>query len=77
MSRRVAVFTVGILPVDNEVGAKAEHEGAVERILLRTSGVKPVSYGVFAGAYDPEKVDFVSRILMEKKNVPTGDPRDS
>jgi menaquinone-dependent protoporphyrinogen IX oxidase len=44
---------------------------------LRTPGVRPVSYSVFAGAYDPEKVDFVSRMLMEKKNAPTGDSRDS
>ncbi len=76
MNKRVAVFTVGMLPSHDMAGAKGEHEGAVELACIRAPGMKPVSHAIFAGAYDPDKVDFVSRKLMDRKNAPTGDYRD-
>lgn len=76
MEQRVAMFTVGMLPVHNRTEAKGEHEGAIEYACIRAPGVKPISHAIFAGAYDPEKVDFVSRKLMERKSAQTGDYRD-
>lgn len=76
IEKRVAVFTVGVLPVYDRVGGQAEHEGAIERVQLRAPGVNPVSHGIFTGAYDPEKVNFVSRVLMQRRYAPAGDFRD-
>lgn len=76
MERRVAMFTVGMLPVSDAAGAKGEHEGAVEYACMRAPGFKPLSHAIFAGAYDPDKVDFVSRKLMDRKSTQPGDFRD-
>ncbi len=37
--------------------------------------VKPLSEGLFAGAYDPQKLDFVSRQIMKMIKAPPGDFR--
>ena len=76
MDRTVAMFTVGMLPVSNALEAKGEHEGAIEQARLRAPGVKAISHAIFPGAYDPRKVGFVSRKLMEQKRAPIGDFRN-
>lgn len=76
MEKRVAMFTVGMLSVNSASEAKGEHEGAIEHGCMRAPGVKTVSHAIFAGSYDPDKVDFVSRNLMERKGAPIGDFRD-
>ena len=37
--------------------------------------VKPASVGLFGGAYDPQKLDFVSRQIMKMIKAPPGDFR--
>ena len=76
MDKRVAFFTCGMLPTHSPEQARGEHEGAIELACLRAPGVKPYAHAIFAGAYTPSKVDFVSRKLMERKNSPVGDFRD-
>ncbi len=39
IGKKVAVFTVGMLPVSDPIGGHTEHEGAVERIRLRAPGI--------------------------------------
>jgi menaquinone-dependent protoporphyrinogen oxidase len=38
--------------------------------------VKPASEGLFGGAYDPQKLDFVSRQIMKMIKAPPGDFRN-
>lgn len=71
-----AVFTVGMLPALDRARAHGEHDGAVELARMRAPGFKPISHGIFAGAYYPERVDFVSRKLMQQKKALVGDHRD-
>jgi menaquinone-dependent protoporphyrinogen oxidase len=37
--------------------------------------IKPLSEGLFAGAYDPQKLDFISRQIMKMIKAPAGDFR--
>jgi menaquinone-dependent protoporphyrinogen oxidase len=76
VGRRAAIFTVGMLPALDPAVAYGEHDGAVELAKMQAPVFRPIFHGIFAGAYDPKKVDFVSRKLMEQKNALIGDYRD-
>jgi len=76
INKRVAMFTNGMLSALSPEQAKGEHEGALELAFLRAPGLRLTSHAIFEGAYFPEKVDFVSRKLMERKGAKVGDYRD-
>ena len=70
----VAFFTA-CLTLANEP-EKTDEVQAYTDDLIAESGVQPVSYGLFAGWFEPDKFSFVGRKVLEKMDSPKGDFRD-
>ncbi|MBI5445033.1 MAG: hypothetical protein HY900_27960 [Deltaproteobacteria bacterium] len=69
----VSFYTVG-LRIRNPANAD-EVRGYTDE-LIRETGVRPISLGLFAGWNFPERFSFIERMLLKALKVPTGDFRD-
>ena len=72
-ARPFAAFVVCLTMKEQGEKSRAGAAAYLEPIRQK---VKPVSEGLFAGAYNPDKVDFVMRTIMNKMiKAPPGDFR--
>jgi menaquinone-dependent protoporphyrinogen oxidase len=71
-SRPLAAFIVCLAMKDGDEKGRATAGPYLEPLRQR---VKPVSEGLFAGAYDPEKLGFAVRQVMKMIKAPPGDFR--
>jgi menaquinone-dependent protoporphyrinogen oxidase len=71
-SKPFAAFVVCLAMKENDEKARATAGTYLEPVRQQ---VKPLSEGLFAGAYDPQKLDFVSRQIMKMIKAPPGDFR--
>jgi len=67
-----AAFVVCLAMTGTDEKSRATASGYLDPVRLRT---KPLSEGLFAGAYDPAKSDFVTRTIMKMMKASTGDFR--
>jgi menaquinone-dependent protoporphyrinogen oxidase len=67
-----AAFVVCLAMKERDEKSRATASGYLEPIRGQ---VKPVSEGLFAGAYDPQKLGFVARQIMKMVKAPPGDYR--
>ena len=70
----VAFFTA-CLTMATEPG-KSDEVRAYTDELIRTTGVKPVDVGLFAGWNEPKRFSFVERTILKMMGAPVGDFRD-
>jgi len=70
----VAFFTA-CLTMATEPG-KSDEVRAYTDELIRTTGVKPVDVGLFAGWNEPKRFSFVERTILKMMKAPEGDFRD-
>ena len=68
----LAAFIVCLAMKDGDEKGRATAATYLDPLRLR---VKPVSEGLFAGSYDPEKLGFVVRQVMKMIKAPPGDHR--
>jgi menaquinone-dependent protoporphyrinogen oxidase len=72
-SKPLAAFIVCLAMKDGDEKGRATAGPYLDPLRQR---VKPLSEGLFAGAYDPAKVNFVMRTVMDKMvKAPPGDFR--
>ncbi|MCX6844281.1 MAG: flavodoxin domain-containing protein [candidate division WOR-3 bacterium] len=71
-SKPFATFVVCLAMKGNDEKARATAGAYLEPVRLQ---VKPLSEGLFAGAYDPSKAGFVERQIMKMIKAPPGDSR--
>jgi len=72
-SKPLAAFIVCLAMKDGDEKGRATAGAYLDPLRLR---VKPLSEGLFAGAYDPAKVNFALRTVMDKViKAPPGDFR--
>jgi len=72
-SKPFAAFVVCLAAKESDEKARATAAAYLEPVRAQ---VKPLSEGIFAGAYDPAKVNSVLRLVMEKMiKAPPGDFR--
>jgi len=67
-----AAFVVCLAMKDSDEKGRTTAAAYLEPVRAQ---VKPVSEGLFAGAYDPQKLDFVGRQIMKMIKAPPGDFR--
>lgn len=67
-----AAFVVCLAMKDRDEKGRTTASTYLEPVRER---IKPLSEGLFAGAYDPQKLDFVSRQIMKMIKAPSGDFR--
>jgi len=70
----VAFFTA-CLTMATEPGKAGEVRAYTDE-LIRTTGVKPVDVGLFAGWNEPKRFSFVERTILKMMGAPVGDFRD-
>jgi len=71
-AKPLAAFVVCLAMKDGDEKGRATAATYLDPLRLR---VKPVSEGLFAGAYAPEKLGFVVRQIMRMIKAPPGDFR--
>jgi menaquinone-dependent protoporphyrinogen oxidase len=71
-AKPLAAFVVCLAMKDGDEKVRATAATYLDPLRLR---VKPVSEGLFAGAYAPEKLGFVVRQIMRMIKAPPGDFR--
>jgi menaquinone-dependent protoporphyrinogen oxidase len=71
-SKPFAAFVVCLAMKGSDEKARATAAAYLEPVRQQ---VKPLSEGLFAGAYDPQKLDFVLRQIMKMIKAPPGDFR--
>ena len=71
-AKPLAAFVVRLAMKDGDEKVRATAATYLDPLRLR---VKPVSEGLFAGAYAPEKLGFVVRQIMRMIKAPPGDFR--
>ncbi len=67
-----AAFVVCLTMTGNDEKSRATASSYLDPVRLR---VKPLSEGLFPGAYDPSKWDFVTRAIMKMIKATPGDHR--
>jgi menaquinone-dependent protoporphyrinogen oxidase len=70
----VAFFTA-CLTMANDPG-KSDEVRAYTDELIRTTGVKPIDVGLFAGWNEPKRFSFIERTILKMMKAPEGDFRD-
>lgn len=73
-ARPLVLFTVCMAAATEPENAH-ETLGVTDRLLAKT-GLDPLDIGVFAGWYEPRKLNFFERKAMEMHKAPVGDFRD-
>ena len=71
-SKPLAAFIVCLAMKDGDEKGRATADTYLDPLRLR---VRPASEGLFAGAYDPEKLGFGVRQVMKMMKAPPGDFR--
>jgi menaquinone-dependent protoporphyrinogen oxidase len=71
-SKPFAAFVVCLAAKGSDEKSRATVAAYLEPVRAQ---VKPLSEGMFAGAYDPQKIDFVSRQIMKMIKALPGDFR--
>jgi menaquinone-dependent protoporphyrinogen oxidase len=69
----VALFTVHMNNRTDEPESKANREAYLDAVRPL---VKPVSTAFFAGAIDPQRLNFLDRMIVKVVHAPEGDYRD-
>ncbi|MDD1674254.1 MAG: flavodoxin domain-containing protein [Methanomicrobiales archaeon] len=69
----VAVFAVGMAPVDTKVGSV---EGVIRNLQASFAALQPVATTLFAGRLDPARMSLLDRTMTRLMRVQTGDFRD-
>ena len=71
-SKPFAAFVVCLAMKEPDEKSRATAGAYLDPVRLR---IKPLSEGLFAGAYDPSKAGFVERTIMKMIKAPPGDFR--
>ena len=71
-AKPLAAFVVCLAMKGTDEKARAQAATYLEPVREQ---VKPLSEGLFAGAYDPQKLGFVARQIMKMTKAPPGDFR--
>lgn len=71
-SKPFAAFVVCLAMKESDEKSRATAGAYLDPVRLR---IKPLSEGLFAGAYDPQKLGFVERQIMKMIKAPPGDFR--
>ncbi len=72
--RPLALFTVCLTMAGGP--DKADEVRAYTAPMLEKTGLTPVSHGLFAGWFEPDRFGLVGRTILKKMKAPEGDHRD-